>query len=151
MHAADPRQTSVIAITTVALILAVIASLTLGAVHVPLSDVYDAIAGKADDGPLKEIVLYLRLPRTIAAIIVGAGLGVAGALLQGALGNPLASPDIIGVTGGAGFGPILVLLAFPGSIALLPVGALAFGTLAAWLARGISWPGPGAGELGRPT
>ena len=59
--------------------------------------------------------------------MVGAALGVAGALLQGALGNPLASPDVIGVTGGAAFGAILILLVFPGSIALLPVGALVFG------------------------
>ena len=149
MHTMAPRQASVLAGATFLLIAATIASLTLGAVHVPLSDVYDAIAGKADEGPLKEIVLYLRLPRTVCAIIVGAALGVAGALLQGALGNPLASPDVIGVTGGAGFGAILVLLAFPSSIALLPVGALAFGTLAALIVLGIAWTGPSGGNVGR--
>ena len=56
---------------------------------------------------------------------------MAGALLQGALANPLASPDVIGVTGGAGFGAMLILLVLPSAIALLPVGALAFGVLAA--------------------
>ena len=114
-----------------ALVAATVASLTLGAVHVPLSEVWDSLRGSAADGPLKQIVLELRLPRTVCALVVGAGLGVAGALLQGALANPLASPDVIGVTGGAGFGAMLTLLVWPSAIALLPVGALAFGLVAA--------------------
>jgi iron complex transport system permease protein len=149
MHAMAPRQVSVVVFTIVALFLAIIASMTQGAVHVPLSDVYDALTGQADEGPLKEIIVTLRLPRTVSAIVVGAGLGVAGALLQGALGNPLASPDVIGVTGGAGFGAILIILAFPSSIALLPVGALVFGTLAALIVLGIAWTGPSGGNVSR--
>lgn len=125
------------------------ASLALGAVEVPLSTVVDALTGSADPGPLRQIVLDLRLPRTVEAVAVGAALGVAGALLQGALGNPLASPDVIGVTGGAGFGAVLILIVFPGSIALLPLGALAFGLLAAGLVFAIAWAGPNAGGVGR--
>ncbi len=63
-------------------------------------------------------------------------------MLQGALANPLASPDVIGVTGGAGFGAILIIILFPGSIALLPLGALFFGLLAAALVFAIAWTGP---------
>ncbi|HEX2070519.1 MAG TPA: iron ABC transporter permease [Thermoleophilaceae bacterium] len=125
------------------------ASLALGAVDVPLGTVVDALRGSADPGPLRQIVLDLRLPRTVEAVAVGAALGVAGALLQGALGNPLASPDVIGVTGGAGFGAVLILIVFPGSIALLPLGALAFGLLAAGLVFAIAWAGPNAGGVGR--
>jgi iron complex transport system permease protein len=143
------RRTSVVAILVVALLAAVAASLALGAVDVPLSVVIDALTGKADPGPLRQIVLDLRLPRTIEAIAVGAALGVAGALLQGALANPLASPDVIGVTGGAGFGAVLILIVFPGSIALLPVGALVFGLAAAGLVFAIAWAGPNAGGVGR--
>ena len=51
---------------------------------------------------------------------------------------------MIGVTGGAGFGAMLILLAFPGSIALLPAGALVFGLLAAALVFAIAWTGPTA-------
>jgi iron complex transport system permease protein len=94
-------------------------------------------------------VLQLRLPRTVDAILVGAALGVAGALLQGALGNPLASPDVIGVTAGSGFGAILILLVFPGSIALLPVGALVFGLAAATLVFVVAWVGADGGGPAR--
>jgi len=143
------RQATVIIVSAAALVAAAGASLTLGAVHVPLHDVIAALTGRADPGPLKEIVLQLRLPRTISALVVGAALGVAGALLQGALANPLASPDVIGVTGGAAFGAILILLVFPGSVALLPVGALVFGVVAAALVFTIAWSGPRGGGIGR--
>lgn len=143
------RQTLVVAVAAVALAAAAAASLTLGAVHVPLDRVLDALLGRAEPGPLRQIVLELRLPRTVEALSVGAALGVAGALLQGALANPLASPDVIGVTGGAGFGAVLILLLFPSSIALLPAGALVFGLVAAALVFVVAWAGPNPGGIGR--
>ncbi|HYJ00108.1 MAG TPA: iron ABC transporter permease [Thermoleophilaceae bacterium] len=143
------RRSLVVLVLAAAVVAATVASLALGAVDVPLATVVDALTGKADPGPLRQIVLDLRLPRTVEAIAVGAALGVAGALLQGALANPLASPDVIGVTGGAGFGAVLILIVFPGSIALLPVGALVFGLLAAALVFAIAWAGPNAGGVGR--
>jgi iron complex transport system permease protein len=143
------RRTAVVVVVVVAVVAGIVASLALGAVEIPLATVIDALTGKLDSGPLRQIVLELRLPRTVEAILVGAGLGVAGALLQGALANPLASPDIIGVTGGAGFGAVLILIIFPGSVALLPVGALFFGLLAAGLVFAIAWAGPNAGGTGR--
>jgi iron complex transport system permease protein len=143
------RQVLVAAFAVVALLAAAVASLTLGAVHVPLSAVIDALTGQAHDGPLKQIILDLRLPRMVEALVVGAALGVAGTLLQGALANPLASPDVMGVTGGASFGAILILIALPDQIALLPVGALAFGLLAAGLVFVIGATGANAGGASR--
>ncbi len=139
------RQTSVLALAFVALVAATCASLAFGAVQVPLSEVLSALSGHASEGPLREIVVQLRLPRTVNALVVGAALGVAGALLQGALGNPLASPDVIGVSGGAAFGAMLALLAFPSAIALLPVGALLFGLLAAAIVFAVAWTGKSSG------
>ncbi|MBR3576775.1 MAG: iron chelate uptake ABC transporter family permease subunit, partial [Clostridia bacterium] len=52
----------------------------------------------------KTIIRYVRLPRTLACIFAGAGLSVSGAILQRVLANKLASPGIIGVNAGAGFG-----------------------------------------------
>jgi iron complex transport system permease protein len=143
------RRTAVVAVLAVAVAGGLVASLALGAVDIPLGTVLDALTGDLERGPLRQIVLDLRLPRTVEAVAVGAALGVAGALLQGALGNPLASPDVIGVTGGAGFGAVLILIVFPGSIALLPVGALLFGLLAAALVFAIAWAGPNPGGVGR--
>jgi iron complex transport system permease protein len=143
------RQTVVVVIASVALVGALVASLTLGAVSVPFDFVVDALTGQAEDGPLKQIILELRLPRAVEAIAVGAALGVAGALLQGALANPLASPDVIGVTGGASFGAMLVLLAFPDAIALLPVGAFVFGMVATVLVFALGATGPHGGSITR--
>jgi iron complex transport system permease protein len=143
------RQISVVVAALVAVAAGTVASMALGAVHVPVHDVTDALSGAMADGPLKTIVLQLRLPRTVDAIAVGAALGIAGALLQGALGNPLASPDVIGVTGGSAFGAMLVLLAFPSAIALLPIGALVFGLVAAALVFGIAWSSANGGSIAR--
>src|SRR5687767_16027304 len=123
--------------------------MAFGAVHVPLANIWDALTGQAEEGPLRQIIVELRLPRTVSAIIVGAALGTAGALLQGALANPLASPDVIGVTGGSAFGAMLVLLAFPASVALLPLGALLFGLLAAAIVLALAWSGPNSGGIAK--
>ncbi len=143
------RRSSVVVTASIALLAAAAASMALGAVHVPLANIWDALTGQAEEGPLRQIIVELRLPRTISALIVGAALGVAGALLQGALANPLASPDVIGVTGGAGFGAMLTLLVWPSAIALLPVGALVFGVTAAAIVFAIGWTGAHAGSIGR--
>lgn len=146
---ATVRQVVVVVVALVALVAAAIGSIALGAVHIPLSTVVDTLTGQQPDGPLKQIILDLRLPRMVEALVVGAALGVAGALLQGALANPLASPDVMGVTGGASFGAMLILLLLPGQIALLPVGALAFGLLAAFLVFAIGATGAGGGGVAR--
>jgi iron complex transport system permease protein len=132
-----------------ALLAATVASLALGAVRVPIGEVLDVLLGHGGGGPQQQIVEQLRLPRTVEALVIGAALGIAGAVLQGALANPLASPDVIGVTGGSGFGAILIIVLFPGSIALLPVGALAFGLLAAALVFGFAWSGRNRGSAGK--
>jgi iron complex transport system permease protein len=143
------RRTAVLVALAAALAAAAIASLAFGSVHIPVIQVWDALTG-ADVAPnVGKIVNDLRLPNAVEAIVVGAALGVAGAVLQGALGNPLASPDVIGVTAGAGFGAALILLAFPGSVALLPAGALLFGLLAAGLVFAIAWTGRNRGAVGR--
>ena len=144
-----PRRIAVLISLLVALAAAIVASLAFGAVNIPFGQVVDILLGRDAPGPATQIVEVLRLPRTVEAIVVGAALGVAGALLQGALGNPLASPDVIGVTGGAGFGAVLIIILYPDSIALLPVGALAFGLLAAAMVFIIGFTGPTGGGIGR--
>lgn len=143
------RRSVIAVVLAAALMAAVAASLGLGAVHIPVGQVIDVLIGRDAPQPIVQIVEVLRLPRTVEALVVGAALGVAGACLQGALGNPLASPDVIGVTGGAGFGAMLVILVFPTSAALLPLSALAFGLLAAAVAFFIGFTGRGGGGITR--
>ena len=143
------RRTAVVCVLLAALAASVVASLALGAVSIPFGDVIDILFGSNPPGPDTQIVETLRTPRTVEALLVGASLGVAGALLQGALGNPLASPDVIGVTSGAGFGAVLIIILFPESIALLPVGALFFGLLAASMVFLIGFTGTRGGGIGR--
>ena len=71
------------------------------------------------------ILLTLRLPRILAAIIAGAGLSVSGVILQSVTGNELASPNIIGVNAGAGFFVILMLFFAPQTVYLRPFAAFA--------------------------
>ena len=76
--------------------------------------------------------MHVRLPRTLASLLAGAALAVAGILLQAVLGNPLAAPNIIGVNAGAGFAAVLLLAAFPSLSGLVPISAF-LGALAASL------------------
>lgn len=121
--------------------------LALGAVSIPFSEVLTALKGGNVPLATEKIVMDLRLPRVIEAIVVGAALGVAGAMLQGALNNQLASPDIIGVTGGAGFGAVVILILFPAQAALLPIGALVSGLVAAALVFAFAWSGVNRGAV----
>lgn len=143
------RKTAVVVVLLLGVCGAVIASLALGAVSIPFSKVLAAIFGGETTPAEHKIIIDLRLPRTVEAIVVGAALGVAGALLQGALNNQLASPDIVGVTGGAGFGAVLILILFPSYIALLPIGALVFGLLAAALVFLVAWTGGNRGSISK--
>lgn len=79
-------------------------------------------------GTVTSIVFDIRLPRIIAAFIVGACLAIAGAAFQGTFKNPLVSPDLLGVADGAGFGAALAIL-FNGSNFLIQCGSFIFGII----------------------
>lgn len=66
------------------------------------------------------IFLYIRLPRTVAALLAGAALAAAGVLIQAVLNNTMASPNVIGVNAGAAFFALLASTLFPGTVALAP-------------------------------
>ena len=88
------RQSLVLATATVALVAAALLSLALGSTTIAVADIIDVlpVIGHGDiDDPIYQIVNELRIPRAVTAVVVGASLAVAGALLQGALANPLAS------------------------------------------------------------
>jgi len=143
------RRTLVAVVLALIAVAGSVASLAFGAVSIPIAEVVDILLGKVDSGTGYEIVQRLRLPRMVEALLVGAALGVAGACLQAALLNPLASPDVIGVTGGAGFGAMLVFLLLPAQAALVPLSALIFGLVAASLVFLVGFVGERGGGIGR--
>lgn len=83
------------------LLAAISASLAIGAVPLSLGEVLQALIGKAEDARQAAVIWQLRLPRTLMAGLVGAGLGLAGAMTQGLFRNPIADPSLIGVSAGA--------------------------------------------------
>ncbi|WP_119418712.1 FecCD family ABC transporter permease [Desertibaculum subflavum] len=94
----------------------------------------------ADADLYRVILVEVRLPRALLAAMLGASLAVAGAALQGFLGNPLAEPGIIGIGNGAAFGAVLVLYYQPvqGATLLVPVGGLAGAGLALLALQGLA-------------
>lgn len=101
--------------------------LGIGRFDLSYAQILDILLGKSE-GKEAFILLEVRLPRVILALIVGAGLGIAGASFQAIFRNALASPDILGVASGAGFGAILALL-FGLNIYLLSTFSFVFGIL----------------------
>ncbi|MDC3424477.1 iron ABC transporter permease [Aquibacillus sp. 3ASR75-11] len=84
-------------------------SLSIGSSMIPITEVWSVLLGKGDEVSTA-IVINVRLPRIILAILVGSALAVAGAGFQGVLRNPLADPYILGVSSGASFGAAFVIL-----------------------------------------
>jgi len=84
-------------------------SFLIGQYPVSLRTLLDVLAGRSTDGDAALVVLQIRAPRLLADALVGAGLSVAGAAYQGLFRNPMASPDILGASAGAGFGAAVAL------------------------------------------
>ncbi|MGJ3629564.1 iron chelate uptake ABC transporter family permease subunit [Sphingomonas sp. MMS24-JH45] len=101
--------------------------------------------------PRSIIIVELRLPRTVLAIVVGAALGLSGAVMQGYLRNPLADPGLFGVSSGAALGVVLSLyFGYAAQAWLLPGFALAGGGddgAAGADRRALGQPGPGVAGL----
>lgn len=94
-------------VLTATLLLAIVASLTLGAVNISPKDIF------MPESTGYYITWELRLPRTILAILTGSALAVSGMILQAIMRNPLASPSIMGISSGGGLGAIIILLLLP--------------------------------------
>lgn len=106
--------------------MAALCSLCLGAANLSMEQLWQAIYNGPGSGFGGNIFWYVRLPRTAACLLAGAGLAVSGAVIQGVLANPLASPGIIGVNAGAGMAVTI---------------CCAFGAVSGWVIAGASFVG----------
>ncbi|MGQ0774685.1 MAG: FecCD family ABC transporter permease [Pseudonocardiales bacterium] len=129
-------------------LLVLVAAMNIGRGAFPISpgEVLSVLVGGGDSSQ-QLIVLELRLPRTLTAILVGAALGLAGAITQAIARNPLASPDILGVTAGASAAAVVVIVLGGGygavgatlAVVGLPIAALIGGLGAAALVYALAW------------
>jgi iron complex transport system permease protein len=135
---------AILCLLTVVLLAAMLFSMTVGAVHVSLRTILGAaMAQHSVPASDATILLQVRLPRIIAAAIIGAALSIAGLLFQGLFRNPMADPYVIGSSGGAALGASVGLFLLPqfsmlgfSTISLSAfAGSVATIALVYWLAR----------------
>ncbi|MBR4504997.1 MAG: iron ABC transporter permease [Candidatus Methanomethylophilaceae archaeon] len=112
-HVSEMRKLLFTFICVVAAVVVASLSITYGTMGIGFFDCYaiiwDHITGNIDDKLLDYIVVDERLPRIAAALITGAGLAIAGCVMQSVMKNPLADPYTTGISSGAGFGATLAI------------------------------------------
>lgn len=115
-----------------------IVALQSGSLAFTYSQVWQALSGSAPRN-ITLIVVDWRLPRVLMALLIGAALGISGAIFQSLLRNPLGSPDILGFNTGAYTGVLLALVLFDQSIAGMTAAAMVGGILTALLVWLLAW------------
>lgn len=111
------RNVCIILLLVAGIIMLFAMSLIVGSVRIPLADVCDILFDKFDGKESwKYIVMENRLPQALTAMLCGASLAVCGLMLQTAFRNPLAGPDVFGISSGAGLGVAIVMLFLGGSV-----------------------------------
>ncbi len=113
------------------LVLAVL-NLTVGSVAIPLGEVWTILTGgEVEQEAWRYIVMESRLPQMLTALLAGAALAVSGLLLQTAFRNPLAGPDVFGISSGAGLAVALVMLGMGGSVSAMGLSLTGFAAVLA--------------------
>lgn len=141
-----PRMVAVTLLGLVLVVLAAAVNIGRGDFPMSIDEVLAVLLGGGERSQ-QFIVLDLRLPRSLTGVLVGAALGLAGAITQTVARNPLASPDILGVTSGASAAAVLLIVlggsnatvAAIGATLGLPLAALVGGLLTAALIHALAW------------
>lgn len=111
------RNVCIILLLVAGIIVLFAMNLIVGSVRIPLADVCDILFDKFEGKESwKYIVMENRLPQALTAMLCGASLAVCGLMLQTAFRNPLAGPDVFGISSGAGLGVAIVMLFLGGSV-----------------------------------
>lgn len=141
LHSGAAKRFQIGAVWFIMLLIIAVLSVTaiaIGSARYSFSEVLSALFSK-DKTTAQTVVLSLRLPRIILALLIGASLSAAGALLQAVMRNPLADPGTIGVSAGAGTMAITVLLIFPNLTFSLPLFAFVGAAFACVLIYTLAW------------
>ncbi|MFG2787478.1 FecCD family ABC transporter permease [Streptomyces sp. NPDC048419] len=122
----DVRAAVAVAVLLLAALAASVLLIGTGDFPISAGDVLKTLAGNGNAGQ-EFIVDELRLPRVLVGLLVGASLGLGGALFQAVTRNPLGSPDVLGLGQGATAGALVMIVLFSGSAAQVTIGALVGG------------------------
>ncbi|MFH0179373.1 FecCD family ABC transporter permease [Streptomyces cacaoi] len=134
----EPRALIVVALLVVAALAASVVLIGTGDFPIPAEDVVKTLLGDGNAGQ-EFIVNELRLPRVLVGLLVGASLGLGGALFQAVSRNPLGSPDVLGLGQGATAGALVMIVLFSGSTTQVTVGALVGGLVTGALIYLLAW------------
>jgi iron complex transport system permease protein len=128
---------------TILILVVILFSVGSGEYPISASNVIKTLLGWETNNPDDSFVIYtLRLPRIIAALLVGMSLAIAGTLLQGLTHNPLAAPEILGVEAGAGLAAVSLIVVFPSvPVFVLPIAAFLGAAMTALLVYLLAWQG----------
>ncbi|MGX1473529.1 UNVERIFIED_CONTAM: iron complex transport system permease protein [Streptomyces canus] len=122
----DVRATVVVGLILLAALTASVVLIGTGDFPIPAGDVLKTLLGNGNAGQ-EFIINELRLPRVLVGLLVGASLGLGGALFQAISRNPLGSPDVLGLSQGATAGALTMIVLFSGSATQVTLGALVGG------------------------
>jgi len=122
-------------------LVSMIASVGMGEYWIAPPDIARTVLGMETGDPTHAfIVTTLRLPRVLVAFLVGLALALSGAIMQGLTRNPLAAPELTGVTAGASLAAVILIVFVPGvSVTVLPLAALVGAAVVAVLIYGLAW------------
>ena len=118
-----------------------LAGTMFGAVDVSAPDILRILLFGQDSGVYTTIIREVRFPRNLLACMVGACLALSGAIMQGMMSNPMASPSILGVTSGASVTTYIMYLFFPAASSLIPLGAFCGALATTFLIFVFAWKG----------
>ncbi|MEU6260705.1 iron chelate uptake ABC transporter family permease subunit [Streptomyces sp. NPDC047043] len=134
----DVRAVTVVVVLLFAAIAASVVLIGTGDFPISAGDVVRTLAGNGNAGQ-EFIVNELRLPRVLVGLLVGASLGLGGALFQAVTRNPLGSPDVLGLGQGATAGALTMIVLFSGSAAQVTMGALVGGLVTGLAIYLLAW------------
>lgn len=130
---------TIVIFTFILAIVTGIVAIGLGSVQIAIPDILQTLFQTSSTSVHETIILDIRLPRVLLAMVVGANIAISGALLQAVMGNPLADPGLTGVTSGAAVFVLIIFLVAPEYTNYIPLAAFIGGLLAATIVYALAW------------
>ncbi|WP_302226533.1 FecCD family ABC transporter permease [Veillonella magna] len=118
---------------------ALVLSMAFGSADITIAKIWHTLWSPTLQDTQDMVIWNIRFPRNIVAALVGANLAVAGAILQAVMKNPLADPQIVGVSSGAGLAGVIILILFPSWEYLVPMVAFVGALAAALMVYALAW------------